>query len=206
MRRMTFDPPSLRLLAGLLTLLACGAASAADPPPSPTGPRAYRISVFDKPATDRLRKQVAEGVVVFADRVVRFSEIPDPTLRDDFLSRYRDVYFATELDPTGCFTLTHLGSEHGSVGVLAPYGLVGWHTEASGAVTGRLYQSPDSAYDLTLAERGDRVEGVGKGTLGFRGGAMLVEYFSGTRLSEATLADCVSGAAAWVEQSKPASP
>lgn len=205
---MTSHTSSLRLVAGLLTLLACGAASveAANALPSPTGPRAYRVSVFDKPATDRLRKQVAEGVFVFAGRVVRFSEISDLKLRDDFLSRYRDVYFATELDPTGCFTLTHLGSEHGSVGVLAPYGLVGWHTETSGAMTGRLYQSPDSTYDLTLTERGDRVEGVGKGNLGFRGGSMLVEYFSGARLLDATLGDCFQGAAALLEQSTSPSP
>jgi hypothetical protein len=201
-------PSALRFIAGLLTLLACGTVSveAADPPPSPTGPRAYRVSVFDKPVTDRLRKQVAEGIFVFADRVVRFSEIPNLKLRDDFLSRYRDVYFATELDPTGCFTLTHLGSEHGSVGVLAPYGLVAWQPETSGAITGRLYQSPDSTYDLTLTERGDRFDGVGKGNLGFRGGAMLVEYFSGARLPDAILGECFQDAAALLEQSKVPSP
>jgi hypothetical protein len=197
-----------KITLGILVLLACGTAAgqAAEPPPPPTGPRAYRVSVFDKPATDRLRKQVAEGVFVFAGRVVRFSEIPDLKLRDDFLSRYRDVYFATELDPTGCFTLTHLSSEHGSVGVLAPYGLVGWQTEPSGAITGRLYQSPDSTYDLTLTERGDRFDGVGKGNLGFRGGSMLVEYFSGARLPDATLGECFQAAEALLEQSTSPSP
>ncbi len=202
------DVAPITVVFGFVALLAGGAASveAADRQPTTTGPRVYRVSVFDKPTTDRLRKQVAEGVFVFADRVIRFSEVSNVKLRDDFLSRYRDVYFATELDPTGCFTLTHLGSEHGSVGVLAPYGLVAWQTEASGAITGRLYQSPDSTYDLTLTERGDRVDGVGKGNLGFRGGAMLVEYFSGVRLPDATLRECFQEAAGLLEQSKPPSP
>jgi hypothetical protein len=181
-------------------------AEAAEPPPGPAGPRAYRISVFDKPATDRQRKQVAEGVVVFADRVVRFSEIRDPKLREDFLSRYRDVYFATELDPTGCFSLTHLGSEHGSIGVLAPYGLVAWQTSPDGTIVGRLYQSPDSTYDLTLTERGDRMEGTGNGSLGFRGGANLVEYFSGRRLPAANVSDCFHAANESRELVDPSSP
>ncbi|MFZ5862971.1 MAG: hypothetical protein ACOYXR_09045 [Nitrospirota bacterium] len=204
---MAYHPLRSGVLAHIVAVLALSsAAQAVDVPPVPTGPRVYRVSVFDKPATDRLRKQVAEGLFVFADRVVRFAEITDPALRSDFLSRYRDVYFATEIDPTGCFTLTHLGSEHGSVGVLAPYGLVGWQTEASGAVTGRLYQSPDSTYDLTLTERGDRFDGVGKGTLGFRGGAMLTEYFSGVRLPDATLGECFQEAAAILHESKTPAP
>jgi hypothetical protein len=193
---------------GLFLVLACGAppADAADPLPAPAGPRAYRIAVFDKPATDRQRKQVAVGVIVFADRVVRFSEIPDRRLREDFLSRYRDVYFATELDPTGCFSLTHLGSEHGSISVLAPYGLVAWQASPERTIVGRLYQSPDSTYDLTLTERGDRMEGTGNGNLGFRGGANLVEYFSGTRLPDANVSDCFHGAIELRDLVEPPSP
>ncbi|MFZ5877267.1 MAG: hypothetical protein ACOYXU_12790 [Nitrospirota bacterium] len=193
---------------GFLLMLACGplTAEAAESPPAPAGPRAYRVAVFDKPATDRLRKQVAEGVIVFAERVVRFSEIPDAKLRADFLSRYRDVYFATELDPTGCFSLTHLGSEHGSIGVLAPYGLVAWQTSPERTIVGRLYQSPDSTYDLTLTERGDRMEGTGNGNLGFRGGANLVEYFSGTRLPAANVLDCFHDTMESRDQVVPRSP
>jgi hypothetical protein len=192
---MTRGPALNAAISGLAALLLCAASVvAADPLPTATGPRAYRISVFDKPATDRQRKQVAGGVIVFADRVVRFSEIPDRRLREDFLSRYRDVYYATELDPTGCFSLTHLGSEHGSIGVLAPYGLVAWQRSPDRTIVGRLYQSPDSTYDLTLTERGDRMEGTGNGNLGFRGGANLVEYFSGTRLPVASVSDCFHGA------------
>jgi hypothetical protein len=187
-------------LAGVLANAAL--ARAADAVPAPSSPRAYSVEVFDRPAGDPQRKQVAQGILLFADRLVRFSEVPEK-LRDDFLSRYREIYFSTEVEPTGCFTLTHLGSERGSIGVLAPYGLVGWQTGDANAVTGRLYQSPDSTYDLTLTEKAGRLEGIGKGNLGFRSGAMLVEYFTGTRLPAADLTDCFRDALASREHAKP---
>jgi hypothetical protein len=178
----------------LAGIVACGAfcagvAQAADKPEGPTGFRAYRVAIFDKPPADPLRTEVARGLLVFADRIVRFNEVPE-RLRDEFLSRYREIFFSSEVEPTGCFTLTHLSSEHASIGVLAPYGLVGWQAGPDATVTGRLYQSPDSVYDLTITETGDRLDGVGKGTLGLRGGATLVEYFTGARVPLAGLADC----------------
>jgi len=106
------------------------------------------------------------------------------------MSRYREFFFATEVDPNGCFALRHLGSERGSVAVLAPYGLVGWKPGAPDAVSGRLFQSPDSTYDVTLTVKGDRLEGTGNGNLGFRSGATLVEHFYGERLPAGRLEDC----------------
>lgn len=178
-------------LAGVAALLALGApSSAADNATSqPLTMKSYKVSVFDKPREDPARKQVAEGVLFFAERRVAFEEVPE-NLRDEFLFRYREIYFSTEIDPNGCFALRHLGSEHGSVAVLAPYGLVGWKHSAPDTLTGRLFQSPDSVYDLTLVAKGDRLEGTGKGTLGFRSGATLVEYFYGERLPAARLKDC----------------
>jgi hypothetical protein len=187
---------------GLAGLLAHGALAYATDAAPPSSPRAYSVAVFDGPATDLQRKQVAQGILVFAERLVRFSEVPE-RLRDEFLSRYREIYFSTEVEPTGCFTLTHLGSERGSVGVLAPYGLVGWQTGEANTVTGRLYQSPDSTYDLTLTEKAGRLEGTGKGNLGFRSGAMLVEYFSGAQLPSVDLADCFRDALELREHAKP---
>ena len=173
--------------ATLLLLVAPTQAEETPPPPSPT--KAYKVSVFDKPRQDPGRKQLAEGVFVFMERRVSFEEVPN-TLREDFMSRYREIFFSTEVDPNGCFALRHLGSEHGSVSVLAPYGLVGWKPGAADTITGRLFQSPDSMYDVTLTIKGDRFEGTGNGNLGFRSGATLVEHFYGERLPAGRLADC----------------
>ena len=178
-------------VAGLATLLVFGAPTyAAETAPSqPPTVKAYKVSVFDKPRQDPSRKQVAEGIFVFAERRVAFEEVP-VVLREEFMSRYREIFFSTEIDPNGCFALRHLGSEHGSGAVLAPYGLIGWQRSAPDTITGRLFQSPDSMYDLTLTVKGDRLEGTGNGKLGFRSGATLVEHFYGERLPAARLADC----------------
>jgi hypothetical protein len=158
-------------VAGLAALLVLGAPShAADTATSqPPTTKAYKVSVFDRPRDAPGRKQVAEGMLIFADRRVAFEEVPE-ALREEFMSRFREIYFSTEVDPNGCFALYHLGSEHGSVAVLAPYGLVGWQHSAPETITGRLFQSPDSNYDLTLTVKGDRLEGTGNGNLGFRAG------------------------------------
>ena len=163
--------------------------------------KAYKVSVFDKPSKDPNRMQVAEGVFVFTERQLAFEEVP-VSLREDFMARYREIFFATEVDPNGCFALRHLGSAHGSVAVLAPYGLVGWKPGASDTITGRLFQSPDSMYDLTLTVKGDRLEGTGNGSLGFRSGATLVEYFYGERLPDGRLTDCFREAAEIQEAGK----
>ncbi|MEW6681577.1 MAG: hypothetical protein AB1451_01440 [Nitrospirota bacterium] len=177
-------------VAGLAALLVLGAQTLAmESPPSQPASKAYKVSVFDKPRQDPSRKQVAEGLFVFAERRVAFEEVPE-TLREEFMSRYREIFFSTEVDPNGCFALRHLGSEHGSVAVLAPYGLVGWQHSAPDVMTGRLFQSPDSLYDLTLTMKDDRFEGTGNGNLGFRSGATLVEHFYGERVPMGRLADC----------------
>ncbi len=183
-----FSVPVFTLFLAAVPASATSQAAETAPSQPPTA-KAYTVSVFDKPRQDPSRKQVAEGIVVFAERRVAFDEVPE-TLREEFMSRYREIYFATEVDPNGCFALRHLGSEHGSVAVLAPFGLVGWHRSAPDTITGRLFQSPDSMYDLTLTVKGDRFEGTGNGNLGFRGGATLVEYFYGERLPAAGLKDC----------------
>lgn len=176
-------------VAGFATLLLVASIHAEEgtSPPLPT--KAYKVTVFDKPRQDLSRKQVAEGVFVFAERRVSFEEVPE-ALREDFMSRYREIFFSTEVDPNGCFALRHLESEQGSVSVLAPYGLVGWKAGAADTITGRLFQSPDSMYDVTLTMKGDRFEGTGNGKLGFRSGATLVEHFYGEPLRAARLADC----------------
>jgi hypothetical protein len=177
-------------VVGLLALLVLGAPThAAEGVPQPPTVKVYKVSVFDKPRPDPTRKQVAEGVFVFAERRIAFEEVPEP-LREEFMARYREIFFSTELDPNGCFALRHLGSEHGSVAVLAPFGLVGWKQSGPDAIAGRLFQSPDSMYDLTLTLKGDRLEGTGSGKLGFRGGATLDEHFYGERLVAAGLPDC----------------
>lgn len=178
-------------VVGLAALLALGVPirAAETGPSQPPMTKAYKVSVFDKPRQDPTRKQVAKGIFVFAERRVAFEEVPSP-LREEFMSRYREIFFSTEVDPNGCFALFHLGSEHGSVAVLAPYGLVGWKHGAPDTITGRLFQSPDSMYDVTLSIKGDRFEGTGNGNLGFRGGAKLVEHFYGERLPAARMADC----------------
>jgi len=187
-------------VATLAALLLLGAQSqAAEPPPPST--TAYKVSVFDKPRRDPTRKQVAEGMFIFAERRVTFEEVPE-MLREEFMSRYREIFFSTAVDPNGCFALRHLGSEHGSVAVLAPYGLVGWQHSAPDTITGRLFQSPDSTYDVTLIVKGDRLEGTGNGNLGFRSGATLVEHFYGERLPVARLADCFQEASELRQEAK----
>jgi hypothetical protein len=186
----------------LLTALTLAAETAPSQPPTT---KAYKVSVFDKPRQDPSRKQVAEGVFVFAERRVAFEEVPEP-LREEFMSRYREMFFSTEVDPNGCFALRHLGSEHGSVAVLAPYGLVGWQRSATDTITGRLFQSPDSTYDVTLIVKGDRFEGIGNGNLGFRSGATLVEHFVGERLPATRLADCFEEASELRQETKAPAP
>jgi hypothetical protein len=169
-------------------------------PPEPGTPlrvpkaAAFQISVMSGPSAEKEGQLIASGVFVMAGREIGGDEIPD-SLKAEIGFRYRDIYDSTRWTPNGCFALKDLGSKEGSVGVLAPYGLVGWQEGPPDSIWGRLYQSPDSTYDLRLRVQGDRIGGTGQGNFGFSVGSTLIERFDGQRLGDADLKECFEQAA-----------